>query len=102
MRVTILLDDSSVSVDGVGYANLDLSFLDPTVHAVQWYATNGEVEHKDPVTLKMTENRSIDSLDEFQPAIAAWQVAKDLHEAALAATLAAAVKPVGGAPNVIA
>lgn len=102
MRVTILMDDSSVAVDGEGYGNLDLSAIDPTVHAVQWYETHGEVEHKDPVTMRMTENRTIDSFDEFQPAITAWQVEKDRVAAAIAAMLAEQATPVGGEPNVIA
>ena len=85
MRVTILPDDKSVSVDGELYSDLDLSFLDPTIHAVQWYDTHGEIERKDPVTKRMTSNEDITSFDEFQPAIAAWQVKKDEIAAANAA-----------------
>lgn len=98
MRMTILADDNSVAIDGEGYGNLNLSFLDPTIHAVQWYDTHGEVEHKDPTTGKMTANREIQSIDEFQQAITVWQVAKDAAEAARLA----AETPVGGTPNVIA
>lgn len=98
MRMTILADDNSVAIDGEGYGNLNLSFLDPTIHAVQWYDTHGEVEHKDPATGKMTANREIQNIDEFQQAITVWQAAKDAAEAARLA----AETPVGGTPNVIA
>jgi hypothetical protein len=82
MRMLILADDKRVVVGEEGYDGLNLSFLDPTIHAVQWYDTHGEVEHKDPATGKMTANREIQSIDEFQQAITVWQAAKDAAEAA--------------------
>jgi hypothetical protein len=102
MRMMILADDKRVAVGDEGYDNLDLSFLDQTIHAVQWYDTHGEVEHKDPATGKMTANREIQSIDEFQQAITVWQAAKDAEEARLEAARLAAETPVGGTPNVIA
>ena len=85
MRMMILADDKRVSIGNEGYDGLNLSFLDPTIHAVQWYGTHGEVEHKDPATGKMTANREIQSIDEFQQAIVVWQAAKDAEEARLEA-----------------
>ena len=102
MRVTILPDDKSVSVNGEGYAGLDLSFLDPTIHAVQWYDTHGEIERKDPVTKKMTANEEITSFDAFEPVLDVWQAKKDEVAAAVAAAIAAQQIPVGGEPSVIA
>jgi hypothetical protein len=102
MRMMILADDKRVAIGNEGYDNLDLSFLDPTIHAVQWYDTHGEVEHKDPATGKMTANREILNIDEFQQAITVWQAAKDAEEARLEAARLAAETPVGNAPNVIA
>jgi len=84
MRVTIIPIDGSVSVDGVGFGGLDLTFMDPSVHAVQWYETHGEVEVKNPVTQRMVGNEAITSIDAFQPAIDAWQAAKTAEEAAAA------------------
>lgn len=98
----ILADDKRVAVGDEGYDNLDLSFLDQTIHAVQWYDTHGEVEHKDPATGKMTANREIQSIDEFQQAITVWQAAKDAEAARLEAARLAAETPVGNTPNVIA
>jgi len=82
MRMLILADDKRVVVGEEGYDGLNLSFLDPTIHAVQWYDTHGEVEHKNPATGKMTANREIQNIDEFQQAITVWQAAKDAAEAA--------------------
>jgi hypothetical protein len=79
MRVTIILDDGFVSIDGVGYSGLDLSAINSSVHAVQWYGEDGEVELRNTVTRKMIENRKIISLVEFQSALDAWQARKDVE-----------------------
>jgi hypothetical protein len=101
MRLTIIPMDGVVILDEKVYRNLDLSFMDNTIHAVQWYGTYGEVEHKDPITGKMTANREIQSIEEFQQAIAVWQAAKDAEEARLEAARLAAETPVSDAHNVI-
>ena len=85
MRVTIIPADGAVNVDGKGFGGLDLSFMDASVHAVQWYETHGEIEVKDPVTGRMIENRVITSIDAFQPAIDVWQAAKTAEEAVVIA-----------------
>jgi len=90
MRLTIIPADGSVSVDGVGFGGLDLSFMDASVHAVQWYETHGEIEVKDPVTGRMVANEVITSIDAFQPAIDVWQAAKTAAEAAAAEALVVA------------
>lgn len=90
MRLTIIPIDGSVSVDGVWFGGIDLSFMDASVHAVQWYDTYGEIEVKDPVTGRMVANEAITSMDAFQPAIALWQEAKTAHEQEMAALIARA------------
>jgi hypothetical protein len=85
MRLIIVPIDGSVNIDGIGFGGIDLSFMDASVHAVQWYETHGEIEIKDPVTGRMMENRAITSIDAFQPAIALWQVARAAQEAAFEA-----------------
>jgi hypothetical protein len=82
MRLTIIPVDGSVSVDGVGFGGLDLSFMAASVHAVQWYETHGEIEVKDPATGRMIANEVITSIDAFQPAIDVWQAAKTAQEEA--------------------
>ena len=105
MKVTIIPDDKSVSVDGKGFGDLDLSFIDSSVHAVQWYETHGEIERRDPITKRMVANEVITSIDAFQPAITAWQAAKIAEEeaiaqaAALAAAQAAAAQAALAAAN---
>ena len=46
MKLTIIVDDNAVYVDGVCRMPLDLSQCNiPTnVHAIQWYETEGEIE----------------------------------------------------------
>jgi hypothetical protein len=46
MRLTIIADDKTVGVDGKFYLDIDLTKLDATIHAVQWYGEYGEVEYK--------------------------------------------------------
>jgi hypothetical protein len=79
MRITIIPEDGRVSINGVGYNGLDLSAIDPSVHAVQWYDTEGEVEIKD-ARGRMVENRVIDSFDEFAFVIPLWEAAKAADE----------------------
>jgi hypothetical protein len=79
MRVTIIPVDGFVSVDGEGYGDLDLSFMDSDIHALQWYETEGELEIED-ARGRVIENRPIDSLEPYQPALDAWQAAKDEAE----------------------
>lgn len=69
MQVTIIRKDGFVSVDGRGFAGLDLSFLSPDVRAVQWDNDAGEVERaRGQVTY-------IGSLEPFAAALAAWSAA---------------------------
>jgi hypothetical protein len=75
MRVTIVRPDGFVSVDQEGYT-CDLSFMRQEVHAVQWYDIEGEVEIKDSRG-RVVRNEVITSLDEFQPALAAWRAVKE-------------------------
>ena len=85
MRLIIVPIDGAVSIDGVGLGGLDLSFMDASVHAVQWYDTHGEIEVKDPVTGRMVENLVRSAIDAFQPAIDAWQAEKTAIDQARAA-----------------
>jgi len=86
MRVIIICSDSFVSIDGEGYPRVDLSDLDPSIHAIQWYGNKGEVEIKD-VNGRMVENREITSFDEYAFIIPLWEDAKARKLAKLANTL---------------
>lgn len=75
MRVTIVPEDGFVSVDGEGYTGLDLKFMDASIHAIQWYETEGEIERQNQRG-RMVGNEPIADLTPYQPALNAWQVAK--------------------------
>jgi hypothetical protein len=75
MRVIIIPSDGLVSIDNEGFKGLDLSFIAQSIHAVQWYDTYGEIEHKDERG-RMIANENIDSIEQFQPALDLWQAAK--------------------------
>ena len=81
MRVTIIPEDGFVSVDGEGYIGLDLSFMDSDIHALQWYEIEGEIERAD-ARGRIVANETITDLTPYQPALDAWQAAKDAAEAA--------------------
>jgi hypothetical protein len=85
MRVTIIPVDGFVSVDGEGYHGLDLAFMDADIHALQWYETEGELEIKD-ARGRVIENRPIDSMEPYQPALDAWAVAKTNNESTVPVT----------------
>lgn len=75
-RVTVIPADGYVAVDGRGISGLDLSALDPQIHAVQWYGATGQVELV-PDENGRGYNIEITSLEMVQPALDAWQAAVD-------------------------
>ena len=91
MKLVIIADDSRVCVDGICYDDLDISALDPTVHAIQWNGVYGEVEYK-PVfengQITKPQNQVITSIDSYQWAVGAWNVAKSAEAEAIAAARA--------------
>lgn len=74
-RITIIPIDGYVSVDGRGISGLDLSAVDPQIHAVQWYGAAGEVEMVPDANGCF--NFAITDLAFVQPALDAWQAAVD-------------------------
>ena len=80
MRITVIANDGMVSIDGKIFDQLDLSALDSTIHAIQWYDTEGEVEIVDNRG-RHIENRPITSFDEYSFVIPLWEAAKAKKEA---------------------
>ena len=75
MRITIIREDGYVSIDGVGYHNIDMSSVSEEIHAVQWYDTEGDIEF---ITIKgkhKKPNQTIESISDFQQIISLWQEA---------------------------
>jgi hypothetical protein len=88
MKVTIIPMDGLVSIDGVGFGSIDLSGVNPSVHAVQWYDTYGVVEFKEfflDGEITKPQNQLIASFSEYEPVLVLWQEAKDAEDAALKA-----------------
>jgi hypothetical protein len=82
MRLIIIPEDGFVSIDGEGFMGLDLSFLDESIHAIQWYGTDGEVERKNPRG-RIISNEIITSVTPYQLAIDKWNIAKVEQENAV-------------------
>lgn len=84
MRLTIVADDGAVGVDGEFISGLNLSALDPTIHAVQWYGEYGEVEYKTVFAggvITKPSNEIITDATPYQFAVDAWNIAKEAAEA---------------------
>lgn len=76
MRLTIVKNDGYVSIDGEGYLDINLSSLDESINAVQWYDTYGEVEIRDNRN-RIIENREITNIDDYLFVVPLWQAKKD-------------------------
>lgn len=85
MRVTIIPDDGFVSVDGLGFVALDLSFMPSEIHAVQWYHNEGDVEYRD-ARGRSTRNETITDLTLYAQALNVWRAAKAQAEVEAAQT----------------
>ncbi len=68
-RVTIVPEDNVVLVNGVARL-IDMTDIDPAIHAVQWKDTVGEIEYNDG-----TPNAVIDDISPFQEFIDLWTAA---------------------------
>ena len=93
MKLTIIADDLRVCIDSLSYDGLDMSQLDPSIHAVQWYGEYGEVEFKTKFEngqIVKPQNQIITDAAPYQWAVDAWNVAKAAEEAAAAEAEAAA------------
>jgi len=94
MKLSIVTDDKMVAKDGVGYFNLDISYVPNTVHALQWYETYGEIEYKSTGPYRKPANEQITALPDWaNTALTKWDAA--IEEAAIeeAARVAAQNQP---------
>jgi hypothetical protein len=79
MKLTIVADDKRVGVDDLFFEPVELSQLNPAIHAVQWYGEYGEIEFKTVFTngtLTKPKNQLITDIAPFQFAVDAWNAAK--------------------------
>lgn len=82
MNITIIPIDRTVSIDGLTFNGIDLSFIPSNQHAIQWYNNVGEVEIKDD-NGRIVENQKIETFDFYQPAIDSWNIKKQEYEESL-------------------
>ena len=88
MKLVIIADDARVGIDALNYDGLDMSQLDPSIHAVQWYGEYGEVEFKTKFEngqIVKPQNQIITDVAPYQWAVDVWSVAKAADDAAIAA-----------------
>jgi hypothetical protein len=76
MRVTVIVDDGFVGVDGVGFDGLSMDGVPKNIHAIQWKDGVAEIEYRDD---RENEKKVDQSL--MQPLIDRWQAAKDRYDA---------------------
>lgn len=87
MKITIIPSDGAVYKNGVAYVGLDLSSAPTSVHALQWYGTEGEIEFNGR---PKPQNELITSLPAWAiTASTKWDEAKVAQETAIAAAAAA-------------
>jgi hypothetical protein len=72
MRVSVVLFDGFVSIDGVGCDGVDLSSLATDIHAIQWYDTHGEIERVDSRG-RIVQNEVITDFDPYMHVVALWE-----------------------------
>jgi hypothetical protein len=74
MQITIIPEDGFVAIDRCGYLDLDLSFMDPAIHAVQFRDGRGFIEYKELEDYTKPQNEPITSIAPFQQALDAWAI----------------------------
>lgn len=88
MRLVIVVDDNRVCVDGECFDDLNLSSLDLSIHAIQWNGEWGEIEYKSVFVdgqITKPQNQVITDITPYQWVVDAWNSAKAVEQAALAA-----------------
>lgn len=92
MKITIIVSDGSVGVDGVSFSEMDLSFIPPDVHAAQVTDDLCEVEYRayyDGSAWVKPANALVATPAFVATAVALWDAAVARQAAATAAADAA-------------
>lgn len=66
MKISIIKEDNTVVIDGIGYDNLDISSVENNIHAIQFDTeiSKGHIEYVDD-----TSNTEITNLSDYQSII---------------------------------
>lgn len=84
MRVTIVVPDNRVIIDGEGYRVDCSSLVDRDIHALQWYDDHGELEF---VTKRIDQvatrkgNVNVHDFAPYQHLLDQWAVERDKYQA---------------------
>lgn len=78
MRVTIIVDDNTVHVDGVSRTVDCTPLLSDNIHAVQWNTDHGEIEFRNTVDVEQgiinrAPNEFIRDFTPYQSYVDAWE-----------------------------
>lgn len=87
MRITVIADDKSISIDGETYDKISMPELPSNIHAIQWYDTFGEIEFKTEVQgnkFIKPENQIITDLNSYSWIAEKHAIAKQSYEESLA------------------
>jgi hypothetical protein len=88
MRVSVVIDDNFVAIDGRGFV-VDCSMLDRELHAIQWYDDFGEIEFrsrwiKEEKRWDRRPNLHFDNFDEYAGLVHAWITEREADDRAKA------------------
>lgn len=81
-KITIVFPDKAVSVNGLGYQNLDFSGVPTEFHALQWNGTGGWIEYPENEFGEKPANEKITELPAWVIALVSqWEEADKLAKA---------------------
>lgn len=77
MQLTIV-SSGVIKIDNIAYQDFDMSSLDPSINAIQWWDTAGEIEIKDvnaPTNrLVIIRNDPITDITPYQSFVDMWNI----------------------------
>jgi hypothetical protein len=82
MKLSIIPADNTVCKDGYCISDLDLSFMAPNIHAVQWDTNSGWIECVALPDGSIPAHVELTSIEEYTSLIAAFDAAKSSAEQA--------------------
>ena len=82
MKLSIIPADNTVCKDGYCLSDLDLSFMAPNIHAVQWDTASGWIECAALSDGSLPAHVELTSIEDYTSLIAAFDAAKSSAEQA--------------------
>ena len=82
MKLSIIPSDNTVCKDGYCLSDLDLSFMDSNIHAVQWDTDSGWIECVALSDGSLPAHVELTSIEDYTSLIAAFDAAKSSAEQA--------------------